>query len=247
MRDTMTNTVTTAATGPATASTLPFRAVLFDLDGTLLDTPRAIAEHLVGAAADLFGTAPNVDLAQALVGQPLEKMCARLIGVPVSDGRTEQLVVAYRERYRERLVPAAAELVFPGVQRGLGRLRAHKVQLAVVTSKAHDSATAILDAAGLAHYFSTVVGADDAERPKPHPDPGRLALTRLGVTTDHAAMVGDSTVDIEMGNALGVETIAVTYGVADADTLSPFAPTALASSFDQVTQLALRGHQEVPQ
>jgi phosphoglycolate phosphatase len=230
-----------------TANMVPLQAVLFDLDGTLLDTPIAIAEQLVGAAADLFDVAADVDLARSLVGQPLETMCAQVLGAPVTDASTGQLAAAYLERYRERLVPAAAELVFPGVHSGLSQLRAHQIQLAVVTSKAHESAIAILNAAGLAHYFVAVIGADDVTRPKPHPDPGRLALTCLGAGADRSAMVGDSPVDIAMGNALGVKTIAVTYGVGSVGALVQVAPAALADSFEEVTQLALTGHQEVAQ
>ncbi|SIR88440.1 HAD family hydrolase [Williamsia sterculiae] len=214
---------------------------LFDLDGTLLDTPRAIVEQMGAAVEDVIGRRPDPVHTRRLIGSPLERMAAALGGHDETADVTARIAAGYLNRYRETIVPAAPELLFPGVRDGLTRLREAGVVSAVVTSKKHHSAEIILESAGIREYFAAVVGADDVEYPKPHRASGDRALGALGRTRVGPAdsVIGDTASDIGLGVALGARTIAVTYGVATVDELTAARPDALADHFDRVIDLLL--------
>lgn len=217
------------------APELTLEAALFDLDGTLLDTPRAIAEQLAAAVREVTGSTPSVGTAQALVGRPLPELCATLAEVELADPWTSRIMEAYRHLYRTKVVPAAASLVFPGVVAGLTQLHRRGVVMAVVTSKQSDSAKLILEASGLDKFFSAVIGFNDTVLPKPHADPALLALKRLSLGPHAAVMVGDTVHDVSTAAAVPMRAIAVTYGVGKETDLRRLNPMAVATSFGAVT------------
>lgn len=186
--------------------------VLFDLDGTLLDTPPAIATALRAAVADVTGEELLLQDIVPLIGRPLPALCARLARRQEGDPVVLEIVAAYQRRYRHDIVPSARELVFPGVVQGLQAVQAQGIRLAIVTSKTHAAAELILDAAGLFGHFDVIIGADDVREPKPAVDPGWKALRRLSTDPQHAVMVGDSADDIRVANAVPMRSIGVTYG-----------------------------------
>jgi phosphoglycolate phosphatase len=206
------------------------RAVLFDLDGTLVDSPRAIVETFTAALTELGRPVPAAAAIRATIGLPLERAFADLTGEPVAD--TAPCVRAYLRLFGELILPKAASLLFPGVAAGLAGLRRQGYALAVATSKYHASADALLTAAGIRAEFAVVVGADQVTRPKPDPETGRLILATLGIPARRAVMVGDTTHDILMANAAGMRSVAVTYGVHSGAELRLAYPTRLAGSFD---------------
>lgn len=209
-------------------------AAIFDLDGTLVDTPRAIVETFIATFAALGLQPPNAEAIRATIGLPLEQAFSRLLGVPGEDSLVAQGVKQYQGLFRELILPKAASLLFPGVQQGLSTLRERGVKLAVATSKVHASAEALLRAAGLREQFLEVVGADQVSRSKPHPEMGLLLLHRLGCPAARAVMVGDTTHDLLMAQAAGMRSIAVTYGVHGLAELRSAHPTWIADSFDEV-------------
>ncbi|MFE0581323.1 HAD family hydrolase [Streptomyces sp. NPDC058874] len=209
-------------------------AALFDLDGTLVDTPRGIVESFTAVFAAL-GTAPAPAPAEirATIGLPLEQAFAKLLGVAPDDARVAEGVRRYQEAFREIVLPRAVELLFPGVPDGLAALRDRGLALAVATSKFYASADALLRAAGIRDLFEVVLGADQVERPKPHPDSGHRVLRELGgIPAERAVMVGDTTHDLLMAQACGMRSIAVTYGIHGPAELSTAEPTWLADTFD---------------
>lgn len=218
---------------------VPRAAVLFDLDGTLLDTPQAITRELINAVRQITGRTQPPELVASLVGRPLPMVCARLTGTSTDSPLTQQVIAAYRDAYRTRIIPAASDLVFPGVRSGLARLTEHGAALAVVTSKEHASAETILQAAGLGSWFRAVVGVDDTEHPKPHPASVRKAIALIGATPAATVMVGDTEHDILAGQAVPVSTVAVTYGVGLPSRLVRLRPTAVASTFDDAVTHSL--------
>ncbi|RSS72796.1 HAD family hydrolase [Streptomyces sp. WAC06614] len=209
----------------------PVRLVVFDLDGTLVDTPRAIVETFLAAFAALAEPAPQAAAVRATIGLPLERAWATLLGTHESDPRVAEGVRQYLTLFRERVLPQARDLLFPGVAEGLDALRAAGLTLAVATSKFSASAEALLTAAGLRELFAEVIGADQVTHPKPHPESGEVVLARLGIPAGAAVMVGDTTHDLLMARAAGMRSVAVTYGIHSAEQLAGAEPTWTAGSF----------------
>ncbi|MFJ8002086.1 HAD-IA family hydrolase [Streptomyces sp. NPDC096310] len=230
----------TAWTVPAgTETTGPARVAMFDLDGTLVDSPRAIVEAFA-AAFEAMGLAPRdpADV-RATIGLPLEQAFGKLLGVPQDDPSVADGVARYQEAFRTVILPRARSLVFPGVHEGLAELRRRGIVVTVATSKFHASADALLTAAGLRDHVTTLVGADDVTHPKPHPEPGLLILGRLGARPEHAVMVGDTTHDLKMAAAAGLASVAVTYGVHERAELEAVSPTHVADTFAQAVEQIL--------
>ncbi|SDH17090.1 HAD family hydrolase [Nonomuraea jiangxiensis] len=210
---------------------------VFDLDGTLVDTPRAIVETFTAAFGALGVTAPEAAAVRATIGLPLERAFGGLLGLSPDDELVTGGVRHYQRLFRELILPRSRELVFPGVADGLDELRAQGIGLAVATSKVHASAEALLRAAGLRDRFELVVGADQVTRPKPDPESALLVLRTLGVAPEHAVMVGDTVHDLHLANAAGMRSIAVTYGVQGPAELAVAAPTWFAGTFGEVVAL----------
>jgi phosphoglycolate phosphatase len=216
-------------------------AVIFDLDGTLVDTPRAIVETFTAAFAAMGVQAQDAAAIRATIGLPLEKAFSRLMGVPLEDSLVAQGVKQYQVLFRELILPRAGQMIFPGVEGGLSTLRGQGFLLAVATSKFYSSADALLRAAGLRDHFHMVVGADQVTKPKPDPEMGHMILQKLGTPAGNAVMVGDTTHDLLMAKAAGMRSIAVTYGVHSVQELKPSAPTWMADTFDDVLKCIQTG------
>lgn len=211
-------------------------AIIFDLDGTLIDTPRIIAESLSIILKKMGFLVNDVTSIKATIGLPLEEAFSKLMGVEKDNDKIPIAIKYYRTLFRENILPEAEQLIFPSVAEGLKRLKSQGYSLAVATSKIYSSAEALLKAARLWDYFEIVVGADQVTQAKPHPEMGQLIIKKLKIPAAHIAMVGDTTHDILMGNNCGMYTIAVTYGVHDVEKLKSAKPTWLAETFDEVLE-----------
>jgi len=182
-------------------------AVLFDLDGTLIDSIALILGSMRHAFARCERVIPSDDEWLTGVGIPLRTMFQRYAA---TDAEIDQLIAAYREHQlanHDSLVRCYDE-----VPQTLAKLRQAGHPLAVVTSKGDILARRGLELGGIASYFQTIVSCDSCTRHKPHPEPVLTALDRLGYEPDEALFVGDSVHDIEAGNAAGVQTIAALWG-----------------------------------
>jgi phosphoglycolate phosphatase len=218
---------------------------IFDLDGTLVDTPRAIVEAFAATFESLGWPAPETAAIRATIGRPLERAFSDLLAVPLDDAHVGLGVQTYQVFFRELILPRAESLLFPGVAEGLATLRDEGIALAVATSKFYASADALLKAVKLRHHFRVVVGADQVAQPKPHPATGRLILETLGVAAAQAVMVGDTTHDLLMANAAGMRSIGVTYGVHGLEELQTSEPTWIADSFDEVLECLMPARSNV--
>ncbi|WP_084211808.1 HAD-IA family hydrolase [Pseudonocardia acaciae] len=214
---------------------------IFDLDGTLVDTPTGIVRSFAATLTELGLPVPPDESIRATVGTPLASAFAHLLGLGPDDPLVARAVAGYHVAFRELVLPKAADLVFPGVVDGLAALERDGFALAVATSKFRANADALLGAAGLRDRFHLVVGADEVHNPKPAPDIGLLVLHRLRAPASTAVMVGDTTHDLRMAAAAGVRSIAVGYGVHPRAELESAAPTWLADTFDEVVELLLAG------
>jgi pyrophosphatase PpaX len=205
-----------------------FPVVLFDLDGTLIDSGRMIVASFKHAARSVLGVDVPEERILAAVGGPglVEQM--RLLDAR----RVDDLVEAYREHNE----PLHAELeACVGIERVLAGLVAEGRRLGVVTAKRRATIRLAFDVLDLEGFFDVVVGAEDTERHKPHPEPILLALERLGASPDEAAYVGDSPFDIRAAKAAGVHAIAVTWGgIHSRERLAAEEPDALVDSAEEL-------------
>ncbi|HSP25720.1 MAG TPA: HAD family hydrolase [Saliniramus sp.] len=210
---------------------------LFDLDGTLVDTPLAIGQTFAATFAELG--LPRVEAAdiRATIGMPLGNAFGRLMGLSPEDAGVVEAVLRYQALSKEILLPQARGLVLPGVVDGLARLASRGIVLAVATSKVQASAEALLEAAGLAGFFASVVGADRVPRPKPYPDSGLLAMDLAGAAPETTVMVGDTTHDLLMAHAAGMRSVAVTYGVHARDVLATAVPSFIVDGFPEAAEI----------
>ncbi|HKO74402.1 MAG TPA: HAD-IA family hydrolase [Gaiellaceae bacterium] len=182
-----------------------YPTVLFDLDGTLIDSGEIILSSFRHATNTVLGRQiPDEVLASAVGGSNIyDQMRA------FDEERVDELVRVYREHNE----PLHDDLVaFEGIERLLDRFKTEGRQLGIVTAKRRktvDLAFAILP---LERYFDTVVTSEQTEHHKPHPEPVLTALERLGSKPEQAAFVGDSPFDMGAGRAAGVFTVGVSWG-----------------------------------
>jgi len=182
-----------------------FPVVLFDLDGTVIDSGAIILASMRHAAREVLGAEPPDELLMAAVGGPgLEAQMRAL-----APDRVEELVDVYRahnEPLHEGLVCCA------GIDGVLVRLKEEGRRLGIVTAKRRKTVELAFAQVPLGHLFDTVVGGDETERHKPDPEPLLLALERLGARGDETAYVGDAPFDVKAAKAAEVFSVAVTWG-----------------------------------
>ncbi|MFE1783638.1 HAD family hydrolase [Streptomyces sp. NPDC059506] len=190
-------------------------AVLFDMDGTLVDTPGAIVTTLCTVLEELGTPRPDALEVRATVGRPLVPSFASLLRLDEGDPTVSRAAERFRTLFRDTVVPDAPRLVLPGVVTLLQELRSDGHPLAVVTSKVRAGAEEMLESAGLASCFDAVVCHGMAERGKPHPDLALLAADLLRRPAAECVVVGDAVDDMRMARSAGMTAIGVSYGVAD--------------------------------
>ena len=182
-----------------------FPIVLFDLDGTIVDSGWIILASYRHATTTVLGRdyPDKVLLARVGAGDLEEQMRE------FDAERSDELARAYREFY----APLHSELqAFPGMLELLRRLDEEGRTLGIVSAKRHDIVQLALDALGFGETLDIVVGSDEAPRGKPHPDQILLALKRLGADPDQTAYVGDAPFDVAAAKAAGVHAVGVTWG-----------------------------------
>jgi phosphoglycolate phosphatase len=191
--------------------------VVFDFDGTLADSEALLTELVVRALVDsgLRPLAPEG--IGRLIGLPLAQVLSIASGVPAEE--LDAVVRLYRQ-YADAPEVIARFHLFPGVRATLASLAESGRRLAIATSKSRAITEKILVAVGLDDLIAEVVGGDSVERGKPHPEAVDLLLRRFAVSPGRAALVGDTTYDVQMGRSAGVVTIAATYGMHDRDELA---------------------------
>jgi pyrophosphatase PpaX len=195
-------------------------AVLFDLDGTLIDSITLILESARFAFVGHDGRVPSDTEWLAGVGTPLITMFRKY-------ARDDAQVDALIKRYREYQIPNHDRLVtaYDGVVDVVRALRAAKHPLGIVTSKTEVLARRGIECVGLGDCFNVLIGCDTIAKHKPDPAPVLAAIDRLGVAAKDAVFVGDSVHDITAGNAAGVTTIAALWGPFTREELAPSRPT----------------------
>jgi len=207
--------------------------ILFDLDGTLVDSRRDIATAFRQAWQTVVGgTPPDTAAIAQHIGKPLDEMLGELGGV-LCPSLLSIFLTVYRCTYATR--DASLTRPYPEVIAGLRALS--PLMLGIVTTKAPGQAEIVLRRLALAPFFRHVQGATPSLRLKPAPDPILAALAALHCSPAHALVVGDTPADIVAGKAAGTTTCAVTYGFGRREALLRCAPDYVIDGFGELVDL----------
>ena len=181
--------------------------VLFDFDGTLVNTNDVIIASWQHTYMHYLGREESLEKITACFGEPLLLTMEREF--PEVDPRESAEV--YRNFQKEN----ADELVkiFPGIKELLEILKTDGFRMGVVTSRTRESAQRYMDMFGIGDYFEEMVSCDDTDIHKPNPEPILLCLKKMGITAEEALMVGDSPFDIKCANNAGVKSVLVGWRI----------------------------------
>jgi phosphoglycolate phosphatase len=209
-----------------------FDLIVFDFDGTLADS-QSLLVGLVNEVLAAHGLPRAPDRAvAACIGLPLATVFRRNL----RDAEDAQVAALCRVYRTHADAPAFVRQfrLFPGVRPTLANLRAGGARLAIGTSKGHATTRDILRHCRIDDVIEAVVGGDTVGRGKPHPETVERLLTEFGVSRARTLMVGDTTFDIEMGQAAGVSTCAVTYGMQPETSLRRLQPSFVIDRIDEL-------------
>jgi phosphoglycolate phosphatase len=208
------------------------KLVIFDVDGTLVDSQASIVSGLTAAFGALNRPPPSRAHMLSIVGLSLPE--AFRVLAPWADAHeNEQLVAAYKETYiAERASGAVSAELYPGAREALSDLAAlDDVLLGVATGKSRRGLDMVLAHHGLDRLFQTLQVADHHPS-KPHPSMVHAALAEAGVGADHAVMIGDTTFDMDMARSAGVPAIGVGWGYHKPDALTGAGAMRVLAGFD---------------
>jgi phosphoglycolate phosphatase len=209
------------------------KAVIFDLDGTLVDTAPDLWRATNHVLTDVGRSEVSLDQVRAFVGYGARKLIARSFeatGSPLVPQDIEPLYQKFVAYYGANIARESAP--FPGCVALLDRLRAEHVLLGICTNKLEGLSVKLIDALGLTNYFAAIVGPDTIGIAKPDPAPYREALRRMDAVTARSLLVGDSETDVLTARAAGVPVIGVTFGYT-AEPIESFGPDALVRNFSE--------------
>jgi 5'-nucleotidase len=205
-------------------------AVIFDLDGTVVDSVELIVSSFAHAVRTVLGRDLSREELVANVGMPLRQQMALL-----DPERADELVRVYREfnhREHDRMLK-----VYDGMQELAAELGRQGRLLGLVTSKSRDTTEMAFRLTGIGVHFGAVVCAEDTEHNKPYPDPLLLAVDTLGVTPAASVYVGDSPYDLQAAHGAGMRSVAVTWGVFDEQSLAAEEPDRLARDLPELRRI----------
>jgi phosphoglycolate phosphatase len=195
---------------------MPAPTIVFDLDGTLIDT----APDLIGTLNVILArhdVAPVAfDEARTMIGAGVKPLLQRALaskGEQRAPEEIDRLFAEYLEIYAAHISDHSRP--FPGLEQALDRLAAQRCRLAVCTNKLEWLSVKLLNELNLAARFSAICGQDTFTMRKPDPDMLRLTIARAGGDTGHAVMVGDSMTDVATARAAGIPVVAVDFGYTD--------------------------------
>lgn len=215
-----------------TANCKRLRLVVFDLDGTLVDSKQDLAQS-VNAMRTEMGLAPlPIDLIGSYVGHGVKLLVSRSLGPDATAENVEKGLAYFLDYYRRHMLDNTAP--YPGVAETLEKLKGHK--MAVLTNKPVIFSREMLSRLGFAQYFCHVYGGNSFPRKKPDPMGLNTLMEDLGISAQETLMVGDSDTDILTGRNAGVLTCGVTYGFG-AHTLQMVSPDLLIDDMRELLPL----------
>lgn len=216
------------------------KAVLLDLDGTLLDTVLDLHAAACGMLADLGRPPVAVEEIRAYVGRGIPNLVKRVLAgkLEAADDPNPppaDALASFRKHYEHFNGRAAKP--FPGVLAGLDELRAKGLPLGVITNKAQAFTIPLLERTGLLPYMSVAVSGDQLPRPKPDPMPVIWACGRLNVSPADTLLIGDSVHDFHAGKNAGCKVFLVPYGYNEGQDVHGLAADAIVGSIAEAARL----------
>ncbi len=204
-----------------------FELLVFDWDGTLMDSAAAIAASLQAACRDLDLPVPREEQARYVIGLGLGDAMTHILP-GLDPARYQDVQARYRFHFLER---DSATTLFPGAAETVAALHGSGYLLAVATGKSRRGLDRALVATGLKRYFHATRCADEGHS-KPHPGMLLGLMEELGIASERTLMIGDTTHDMEMAHAAGVSRLGAAYGAHAKDDLLGYAPVACVDNFD---------------
>ncbi|MCP4327343.1 MAG: HAD-IA family hydrolase [Alphaproteobacteria bacterium] len=209
------------------------KLVVFDLDGTLVDSLAMIQQAMTGAAQGVGVASPNRESVRNVIGLPLRQAVAN-----VFPGLTEQhwdeLTAGYKRVFSDLIAGGGdGESLYPGAVECLEELNLAGFLLGIATGKGRRGLDDVLDRHGLGHHFATLQTSDFGPG-KPHPDMLNRAMAEAGVSPSDTIMVGDTSFDMEMAKAAGAGAIGVDWGYHAVAGLHRCGADQIAYRFDEI-------------
>jgi phosphoglycolate phosphatase len=214
----------------------PLELLIFDLDGTLIDSKEDLAEA-VNAARGHMGMPPlDNELVYSYVGNGAPVLMRRAVGAEASEEDAQKALDFFLEYYRDHMLDHT--VLYPGVRESIDRLFEAGLKLAVLTNKPVRFSQLLVDGLGLAGHFQRVYGGNSFEQKKPHPAGVEKLLAECGVDRSRAMLVGDSDVDIRTARNAGILACGVTYGF-QPETLTEVPPDILVDRMEEMVDMVL--------
>jgi len=217
-----------------------YQLVIFDWDGTLMNSAQKIANSIRGAANRVGLPEPSDQQAKNIIGLGLQEALRQLFPAE-SPSAIDNLISVYKHYFTN--IDNTQQGLFSNVEKGLIKLNQHGVMLAVATGKARQGLRQAFAQVGLEEQFAITRCADET-RSKPHPEMLLEILEFTAINPQNSIMIGDTTYDMEMAENAGMHGLGVSYGVHRAHALMCAKALAVASSFDEVVEWLLDGRVE---
>ncbi len=210
------------------------KAVLFDFDGTLMDTNELIIQSWQHVFRKVRGHEADRNVIKSTFGEILWDTMRKFF--PEED--PDEMIGIYREY--QRYINEEPILMFPGMEELVSELRSLGVRMGIVTSRLWSSSSQGKYKFDVAHLFDAVVSAEDTDVHKPDPEPCLICLDKLGVSPEEAILIGDTKFDIECAKNAGVTSVLVGWSLTGGDKLyEEFAPDYYVEDVEELRELLL--------
>lgn len=205
-----------------------YKLVIFDWDGTLMDSVPRIVSAMQNAAKECQLPTASVQSIKAIIGMSLPKAVDTLY--PSFAMQHEQLMSAYKRHYQSSKI---ATPLFVGAKAVMQSLKARGYKVAIATGKGRPGLDRLLRETGLGEYVDLSRSSDETHS-KPSPDMLNQLLTQANLSVSEAVMVGDTTIDLKMAQAINMDRIGVSFGVCSAKELLPLNPRVVLDELEQL-------------